>query len=175
MCHMYPFSAEEQAVSGRWRALTRAHAQRMTDHEPDLAMYFLDAFVNILLTAGVNKSHAGLQGEVETRFGERVAVIVKGAQRLRKAIGEEVTSCDFEILYAAIDAPFDPSRMDDAFAGDYTKGRDDPELILCTTDLGLARFARIAGKAGEWDEAVLLRPKIVLRSGIDEMMAEDTA
>lgn len=136
-------------------------------------MYFLDAFVNILLTAGVNKGHDWVQTEVE-KFGERVAVIVKGAQRIRKAIGEEVTSCDFEILYTAIDAEFDASRMDDVFAGG-TKERVDPELVLCTTDLGLVRCARIAGKAGEWDEAVLLKPKVVFRSGIEELMAEDTA
>jgi hypothetical protein len=147
----------------------------MSDHEPHLAMYFIDTFVNILLTAGVDKSRPVLQKEVETRFADRVAVIVKGAQRLRKAIGEEVTSCDFEILHTPQETPFDPAHMGDAFAGDYEKGRGSPEPVLCTTDLGLARIERIAGRVGEWDEAVLLRPKIVLKSGIDELLAEDSA
>jgi len=143
----------------------------MTDHEPDLAMYFIDAFVNILLTAGVSATQSTLHDNIASRFGDRVAIIVKGAQKLRKAIGEEVTSCDFEVLHVLQDAEFRPSTMDDAFAGDYEKGRDEPEPVLCTTDLGLARVAKKPGKAGEWDEAILLRPKIVLQSGIDGMMA----
>jgi hypothetical protein len=160
---------EEQAISGRWRAITRAHVQRMTDHEPDLANYFIDAFVNILLTGGVSETKSALHDNIATRFGDKIAIIVKGAQRLRKAIGEEVTSCDFEILHVLHDTVFRPSTMDDAFASGYEKGRQGPELVLCTTDLGLARVARKPGKVGDWDEAILLRPKIVLQSGIDEM------
>ncbi|KAF8225286.1 hypothetical protein L208DRAFT_1307020 [Tricholoma matsutake] len=162
--------AEEQAVSGRWRSLTRAHVQRMTDHEPDLAMYFIDAFANILLTAGIRETQSALHENIATRFGDKVAIIVKGAQKLRKAIGEEVTSCDFEVLYVLQDTEFKPSTMDDAFAGDYEKGREEPEPVLCTTDLGIARVVRKPGKVGDWDETILLRPKIVLQSGIEEMM-----
>jgi hypothetical protein len=143
----------------------------MTDHEPDLAMYFIDAFVNILLTAGVTETQSALHENIATRFGDKVAIIVKGAQKLRKAIGEEVTSCDFEVLHVTRDTGFKPSEMDDAFASDYEKGREEPEPVLCTTDLGLARVVRKPGKVGDWDEAILLRPKIVLQSGIDEMMA----
>jgi hypothetical protein len=143
----------------------------MTDHEPDLAMYFIDAFVNILLTAGVSETQSVLHDNITTRFGDRIAIIVKGAQRLRKAIGEEVTSCDFEVLHVLHDTMFKPSTMDDAFTSGYEKGRQEAEPVLCTTDLGLARVARKPGKVGDWDEAILLRPKIVLQSGIDEMMA----
>lgn len=145
----------------------------MTDHEPDLAMYFIDAFVNILLTAGVTETQPALHESIVTRFGDRIGIIVKGAQKLRKAIGEAVTSCDFEVLHVIQDTAFKPTTMDDGFASDYEKGRDseEPEPVLCTTDLGLARVVRKPGKVGEWDEAILLRPKIVLQSGIDEMMA----
>lgn len=95
---------------------------------------------------------------------------MKGAQKLRKAIGEAVTSCDFEVLHVLPDTAFKPVEMDDAFASDYDKGREEPEPVLCTTDLGLARVVRKPGKVGEWDEAILVRPKIVLQSGINEMM-----
>ncbi|KAF5374677.1 hypothetical protein D9615_008989 [Tricholomella constricta] len=163
--------AEEQAVSGRWRALTRAHIPRMANHE--LAMYFMDAFVNILLAADVAQQRSELQEAIESRFAERVGVIVKGAQTLRKAIGEEITSSDFEIVYVAHDSPFNPSAMDDAFASDFEKGRDKPEPVLCTTELGLTRVVKVPGRVGEWDETVLLRPKIALKSGIDEMMGTE--
>ncbi|KAF8058634.1 hypothetical protein FPV67DRAFT_1455170 [Lyophyllum atratum] len=155
---------EEQAISGRWRALTRAHIPRMAEHE--LAMYFIDAFVNILIAAEVTQQHSELQEAIESRFAKRIAIIVKGAQRLRRAIGEEITSCDFE-------CPFNPTQMDDTFASSFEKGRDEPEPVLCTTELGLARVVKMPGKVGEWDESVLLRPKIALKSGIDEMMAPE--
>jgi len=160
---------EEQAVSGRWRALTRTHVPRMAEQE--LAMYFIDAFVNILLAAEVIEHPSELQAVIESRFAKRIAIVVKGAERLRRAIGEEVTSCDFEIVYVSHDSPFDPSQMDDTFASGFETGRDGPEPVLCTTELGLARVVKVPGKAGEWEETVLLRPKIALNSGIDEMMA----
>ncbi|RDB20679.1 hypothetical protein Hypma_012266 [Hypsizygus marmoreus] len=164
--------AEEQAVSGRWRALTRAHVQQLnSNHEPDLAMYFIDAFVNILLTAGVTDTRSELQEAIASRFADRVGVVVKSAQRLRKAIGEEVTSCDFEVIYIAHDSPFDPPRMDDSLAGAFEERRGEAEPVLCTTDLGLGRLVRAAGRVGEWEQNVLLRPKIALESGIDELMS----
>lgn len=156
--------------------MTRTYVQRTAEHEPDLAMYFIDAFINILLVAGVTHDHTKLHEEIATRFSERVAVIVKGAQMLRKAIGEDVTSCDFEMIFVPHDKPFDPSKMDDTFAGTSERGKDTSELVLCTTELGLVRIVKKPGKIGEWDQAVLLRPKIALLSGINEMLAgEDTA
>ncbi|GLB37970.1 hypothetical protein LshimejAT787_0410210 [Lyophyllum shimeji] len=162
---------EEQAVSGRWRALTRTHIPRMAEQE--LAMYFIDAFVNILLAAEVTQHPSELHEAIESRFAKRISIIVKGAERLRRAIGEEVTSCDFEIAYVSHESPFDPAQMDDTFASGFDTGRDEPEPVLCTTELGLARVVKVPGKVGQWEETVLLRPKIALKSGIDEMMAAE--
>jgi hypothetical protein len=141
----------------------------MTDHEPDLAMYFIDAFVNILLTAGINETQSTLHESIATRFGDKVAIVVKGAQRLRKAIGEEITSCDFEVLHVLHDMEFNSTTMDDAFASDHEQKRAEPEAVLCMTDLGLARVVRKPGKVGDWDEAIVVKPKIILQSGVEEM------
>lgn len=166
-------SSEEQTISGRWRALTRAYV-RQNDQE-HLAIYFIDGFVNILLTAGAHQSQRELHDFIASKFAERIGIIVKSAQGLRKAIGEDVTSCDFEVVFVPQDRLFDPSKMDDTFASGFEKGRGNPEPVLCTTDLGLARSAKVPGKVGEWEQTILLRPKIALQSGIDEMMAEQTA
>lgn len=141
----------------------------MADHEPDLAMYFVDAFVNIVLTAGGKSLQPTIHHTIMSRFAERIAIIVKGAQRLRKAISEEMTSCDLEVLYFVQDTVFDPLVMDDALSSDPPQTQEKSETVMCTTDLGLARVERKHGKPGEWDEKVLQKPKIVLRSGIDEM------
>ena len=149
--------------------MTRAYV-RQNDHE-HLAIYFVDAFVNILLTAGAHQNQKALHDLIVSSYAERINVIVKDAQALRKAIGEDITSCDFEIIFVPQDKLFDPSKMDDSFASGFEKGREDREPVLCTTDLGLARSAKVPGKTGEWERAVLLRPKIALQSGVAEMMA----
>ncbi|KAG6918268.1 hypothetical protein DXG01_015642 [Tephrocybe rancida] len=161
--------AEEQAVSGRWRALTRKYLPNTAEHE--LSLLFVDAFVNILLVADAVMIHAELQKAIETRFAERVSIIVKGAQRLRKAIGEEVTSCDFEVLFVNYDTPFSPAQMDDAFVSGFEKGREEPEPVLCATELGLEKNERQPGKEGSWESIVLVRPKIALKSGIEDMVS----
>ena len=149
--------------------MTRAYV-RQNDHE-HLAIYFVDAFVNILLTAGAYQKQKTLHDLIASSYAERINIIVKGAQALRKAIGEDITSCDFEVIFIPRDRLIDPSKMDDSFASGFEKGREDRELVLCTTDLRLARSAKVPSKAGEWEHAILLRPKIALQSGVAETMA----
>ncbi|KAG6810507.1 hypothetical protein H0H92_011558 [Tricholoma furcatifolium] len=157
---------EEQAVSGRWRALTRKYLPRTSCHE--LSLLFVDAFINILLVADVLLPHAQLQKAIETRFTERISIIVDSAQKLRKAIGEEITSFDFEIAFVNHDTVFSPDDMDDAFASEFEKGRQNIEPVLCTTELGLEKFERRTEKGG-WESTILVRPKIVLKSQIEAM------
>ncbi|KAJ7463209.1 hypothetical protein FB451DRAFT_1012311, partial [Mycena latifolia] len=45
-------TAQPQAVAGRCRALTHADVQELVPSVPDLADYFVDAVVNVLLAAG---------------------------------------------------------------------------------------------------------------------------
>ncbi|KAG6901752.1 hypothetical protein C0995_008317 [Termitomyces sp. Mi166 len=163
-------NAEEQAISGRWRALTRKYLPNTDEHE--LSYLFIDAIINILLVANAVLSHDELLKTIETRFAERIAIIVRGAQKLRKAIGEEVTSCDLEVIFINHDSdtPFSRTQMDDAFAGNFENGKDEPEPVLCTMELGLQKFERRPGKEVIWEDTILLRPKIALRSGIEEMV-----
>ncbi|KAF8959230.1 hypothetical protein BDZ97DRAFT_1667372 [Flammula alnicola] len=159
--------SEEQAISGRWRQLTRTHLQRMLAHEPDLSSDMMNAIANIFTTAGLKDSPEMVHERISNRFAARIAVVMKLAQGLNKRIGEGITSCDLEALYIAPDVTYNSITMEDAMglasAGGVGSGR---ETILCTTDLGLVRAEKIAGAMGDWKESVLLRPKVVLYSGI---------
>ena len=70
--------------------------------------------------------------------------------------------CYSEALYIAPDIVYDPTTMEDAIG----TGSVEQETIICTTDLGLVRAEKVAGTRGDWKEAVLLKPKVVLYSGI---------
>ncbi|KAF9476873.1 hypothetical protein BDN70DRAFT_949660 [Pholiota conissans] len=156
---------EEQAVSGRWRQLTRKHLQRMFAHNPDLSSDMLGAVANIFTTAGLKESPEMAYERIASRFAARVSVVMKLAVDLNKHIGEGITSCDLEALYIMPDVAFNPTTMEDAL-GASSSPETLQETILCTTDLGLVRAEKIAGSRGDWKESVLLKPKVVLYSGI---------
>jgi len=140
----------------------------MLSQEPDLTSDMAHAFACIALTAGIKGSLNGVFERIMTRFGERIGVVMKTAQRLNKTIGEGVTSCDLEALYIAPDVLYAEVTMDDALGSTPTSDTvaAGGEAILCTTDLGLVRAEKVSGSIGEWRESVLLKPKVVLHSGL---------
>jgi hypothetical protein len=164
---------EEQAVSGRWRQLTRLHFQRLVA-PPNFANDMAEVLANIFIAAGFKESLAALQLQIVTCFGERIHLVMRCAQQLNKTIGEGVTSCDLEPLYIESEIPFDGHTMEDSL------NTSDPSLlpvtpnsdekILCTTDMGLGRAEKISGKSGEWHEVTLLKPKVILPSRLLELI-----
>ncbi|KAH9485813.1 hypothetical protein JR316_0002728 [Psilocybe cubensis] len=159
--------SEEQAVSGRWRQLTRTHLQRMLSQDPDLTSEMADAFASIFVTAGYNKSLMTVHDWILNRFSGQISTVMNLAKRLNKQIGEGVTSCDLEALYIAPDVPYNATTMEDALrTTSARKLENGHDMILCTTDLGLVRAEKISGTTGDWHESVLLRPKVILSSGL---------
>lgn len=152
---------EEQAVSGRWRALTRVYAQRAQTTEPDLVHRFIEFFTHILITAGYDGTTESVQKELNDQFRNRLLEVVGLARRLSQAMGEGVTSCDLEINYVASNHPLEPVTMEDAWAKSTGAGEPDPDdRVLCTTDLGLNRIEKLPGK-DKANISVLLKPKVV--------------
>lgn len=162
---MYLFKlSEDQAVSGRWRALTRRHLQRMLAEEPDLTIYMVNAFVNIILTAGLHNDSTALQEYLIETFGHKIGELLEKAKKLNKVIGEEIIQCDLEALYIAPDMVYTEMTME--VVGDEQVGGTGGDRVLCTTKLGLVKAVKRTGKVGEWDEAVLLRPAVILQSNV---------
>lgn len=183
--------AEEQSVSGRWRALTRQHVQRMMrgrssspSPSPDigeLVVFMVDALVNVLLIAGLNRrrlsgspvhTHTSLHEKVTESFAGQLHVVLSLARRLNKAVGEQVTSCDLETLYISPNVVFNPVTMEDT-AGPQSPNatpKNTPEIVLCTTDLGLVRAEKVPLTRGEWNESVLMKPKVMLVSGVRDII-----
>ncbi|KAH6897985.1 hypothetical protein BKA70DRAFT_1375380 [Coprinopsis sp. MPI-PUGE-AT-0042] len=181
--------AEEQSISGQWRALTRKHAQRMMTstnsrspsrspqmppNADELIVYMVDTLVNVLLVSGLNEAptihtHNQLHSQIMAAFSSQLNVILSQAKRLNKAVGEGVVSCDLEALYVAPDAGYMPETME-ASTMVESSGSRPPERVLCTTDLGLARAIKVPGTRGEWEESVLLKPKVILVAELHEIL-----
>lgn len=77
------------------------------------------------------------------------------------------------------DTVFNPETMQDSFGMGvdprHKEGKEtrNTEGVLCTTDLGLVRAEKKPGTIGEWDESVLLKPKVVLQSGLNGLISSD--
>ncbi|KAF8131993.1 hypothetical protein EV363DRAFT_1431287 [Boletus edulis] len=162
---------EPQAVGGRWRALTRGHAQKVALQETDLhatmVSHISDTLVIILVASGCTKSYEEAYRLFTQKFGERISNIVKMASRLNKAMGEEVTSADLWPTNAIMGDKFDGATMDNF----ETQGEDsEGKTILCTTALGLQRSEKVMqGNAVEFKNTILLKPKVALESVADAL------
>ncbi|KAG9312277.1 hypothetical protein JVU11DRAFT_7582 [Chiua virens] len=167
---------ETQAVGGRWRALTRAHAQKVALQEADLhstmVSHISDTLVIILVAAGCTKSYEDTYRTFTQKFGERVSNIVKMATRLNKAMGEEVTSADLWPINAASGDKFDKMLMDNFESSGHDSGEN---VVLCTTALGLQRSEKVVqGDVTDYKNTTLLKPKVALES-VADMLDRDEA
>ncbi|KAJ7805593.1 hypothetical protein B0H14DRAFT_2382728, partial [Mycena olivaceomarginata] len=158
-------ASQDQVAAGQWRALTHAHVQELIYGTPELGDYFVDAFVNVLLTASFKSNSAALHALIAKRFSDRIAALVRLALGLNKAVGTEVTACELKTLSVAPGVPFDAETMVDVVDG----AGQASEAVLCTCELGLPRSDKVDGA---WTRSILLKPKVVLPSGVEELLAQ---
>lgn len=153
-------------MGGRWRALTRAHAQKVALQEADLhatmVAHISDTLVIILVASGCTKSYEEAYRMFTQKFGERISNIVKMASRMNKAMGEEVTSADLWPVNVTSGDKFDRVTMEN-----FETGEEDLEgkAVLCTTALGLQRSEKVVkGDVVDFKTTMLLKPKVALES-----------
>jgi len=143
----------EQAVSGRWRSLTRGQLKLETNTWLDE----LTVLREILMAASWEVNS---QDNVRS-FEAKVEAIFKAVLDVRTAIGEKVTSADIEVNVVPPGSPFIKALMEDEYPDDRREGR--PESVIATTGIGLWKVAP-SGPNGALAYANVLSPKIVLES-----------
>ncbi|KAI6046242.1 hypothetical protein EDC04DRAFT_2558036 [Pisolithus marmoratus] len=169
-------STETQAISGRWRALTRRHAQKLVLQQDDLHSTLVtrisDTLITIMVAAGCTKSYEDVYREFTQKFGERVSNIVKMAVRLNKVIGEEVTSADLWPTHGTTGEKFNSETMEDL--EDQSDQTEKP--VLCTTALGLSRSEKVVlGDTTDFKFTVLKKTKVVLEPVADGLEREEVS
>ena len=155
---------EGQAVAGRWRQLTRSHLQSRLPKQPqDLQPSLVETAANITVLANYATVAEVVVPQIRKRFGRRINTIIRLAQSLNKKAGEGVTSCDLEFLHVAPNTAYNPSDMEDGFKVGFGT---EAESVICTTDLGLLRSEKSSEAEGQRRVSVLVKPKVVLPSGL---------
>ncbi|PCH36671.1 hypothetical protein WOLCODRAFT_109015 [Wolfiporia cocos MD-104 SS10] len=172
---------EEPSVSTRWRVLTQSSLRSITWSEATehhLRNNLAELVTEIMLLAGSSISPPALYQTLCTQFGERLQSIITISLSLQKAMGEGVVSSHLEPSICTWGMPFNPNEMVDAFPSSHERtprpsDRSSP-LLLGTTEVGLQRVEqRESGDkiAGHPHIVMLLKPKVVLETFIDELRA----
>jgi len=152
-------STEEQAVSGRWRALTRAHTRPSTE---TWLKELYQKLLSVLMIASWGVRHP------ET-YGHRLPSIFIAINELRMAIGEKFTSADLDIVVFECDKIYNPTKMDNVYSGGrQCSGKREPEAIVGTTGIGLGKV--IAETADVLQIRSLIAAKIVLWSTLNKAL-----
>jgi hypothetical protein len=178
MCVELTFSGtftEEQAVAGRWRALTISQMRRIGNNvEETFVPIVIYQLLNILVTAGWAGSIEQVRTAIVTKFRDRLVVVAKQAIRLRKTIGEDIISSDYDVLYVKQGDEFDPAIMDDAYAEEPSNSQLDRRIsvgVLCS-ELGLRRITKENRENGR-TESLVMKPKVVLHSELKAAASRD--
>ncbi|KAG1824475.1 uncharacterized protein BJ212DRAFT_528756 [Suillus subaureus] len=161
---------EAQAISGRWRALTSAYAHNHEESQliASVTPYLTGHFSNIMLAAGCSVEPEILRASVEKKLSDRIILLFKLALQLNKIMMEEITSADLRTVTVPFETTYSAEQMEDAYVdGDPAAGG---VRVLCTTDLGLRRITRLATSGDkQWDDKLLLKPKVALKTVVDSM------
>ncbi|KIM86829.1 hypothetical protein PILCRDRAFT_4707 [Piloderma croceum F 1598] len=164
--------AEDQTVSGRWRALTHRHARTLPHDDPtqtsSAEMAVVNDLVDILIIAGYRRHHQEGFEMVSRKFGDKIKAINKASFRLNQVLKEEIISSDLEPVWVSPNISFDPAGMED-FGGEQVR-QQQSDRVLCITEMGLQRVVRqIKENRSRPETTLLLKPKVALESVTDSM------
>ena len=178
--------SEEQAISGRWRALTHAYARKALQSQSDISSSLqssiMEVLCHVLVTAGCTADRSIIQDKLQSEFIRGISVIIGLTIRLHQVLGEDITSGDLKVMWIPSGDMFDPVTMEDNDGqgkaqdgqGKAQKGKDG--RVLCTTGLGLRRSVRTGTKGGarSWQITDLRKSKVTLESVTQGMAMYDS-
>lgn len=102
------------------------------------------------------------------RYRDKVQDLVLQSLEVQRAIGEEVSSSDFQVICPPFNDEFCADSMENIDDCGRGKSRmsDNGRLVLCCTELGLRRCENVAGRddgEGEIVSTTLIKAKVALR------------
>jgi hypothetical protein len=103
---------------------------------------------------------------VTQKCGKKISAGIVLALRLNKMLGCEITSVDLELMCPSPGAVFNPSSMEDEYAG-MGNNRSTYSPLFVATELGVTARVKFPCEGRQHvKERVLLRTKVVLNSAL---------
>lgn len=128
--------------------------------------------LNVLIVSGFRCPNEESKADARQRLRVGgLSGIVDMALRLNSAIGEEASSMNIIPLIIPGEVNFDPATMDNYY-GDYPDGKKiagavNNGCVIGTVGMGLRR---LSSESESLRGEILLRPKVVLKSVMQELM-----
>ena len=139
-------------------------------YERHLMPKLVGTLAEIIVAAGHRQDAATVRKHIIDRFANRLEEVIKAGQDLHKVIGEDITSCDLEVVWLQPGTPFDAGLMDDTFGPTTINDREE---VACVTDVGLRSKEKVSGSTKR-KQSVLLKAKVLLPSGLAGIRVRDT-
>ncbi|KAF9524958.1 hypothetical protein CPB83DRAFT_860290 [Crepidotus variabilis] len=147
-------ASTDQAVAGRWRALTRAQLRSNTDNWGSELEHDLRA---LLAVASWNAPT-----EQQGSFASKLPAIFRAVEDVKVSLSEKFTSADIEITSIHPKTAFIKTIMEESYGEDTGSEND---VVIATTGLGLSKVVRSTEGPDIHFENVLM-PKVVLESSL---------
>lgn len=154
---------EAQAISGRWRVLSRIHIVHSWISEPgSLVKGIIAGLSDILLAASCTALESDIISMITSKFEERISLLVGYAGRLNKLF-DDVISSDFEVLAVRPGEVFEARNMEDT---DDDQVMIQEGVVLCATHLGLMKRVPegTLWERGRKQKVTVLKAKVLLES-----------
>jgi hypothetical protein len=146
-----------------------AHLQESkAAYEQHLMPSLANTLAEIVVAAGSKQDAAIVRKQITDRFAIRLEEVIRAAQDLHKVIGEDITSCDFEVVWLRPGTPFDAGVMEDTFGATAVNDREE---VACVTDIGLRSKEKVLGSLKK--QSVFLKAKVLLPSGLAGIRLRD--
>lgn len=103
------------------------------------------------------------------QFEKRIPPLLKAVKNLRKALSEDITSMDVEVIVPQAGSNFDPNWMEDGFGDKKSRLLGTQEKVVGTTGLGLGKR-----KDGMNEVEMMLFPQVALEGVMEEAMKPES-
>ena len=101
-------------------------------------------------------------------FRNRLGTIFKTAQRLRQAIGQDITSDDYKLYTILPDKPFRTIGMEEVYGDGAKQSSAESRIVLGTTALGLVKMTPPDGLQDSG--TCVIPPKVVVNTSFGDIL-----
>ncbi|CAA7260313.1 unnamed protein product [Cyclocybe aegerita] len=156
-------SSQQQAVSGRWRALTRSEIEFSSETWENEVM------------ASISKIFAVARWDFpgpdqRTSFQRQLSTLFNAIKEIRLVLGQQFTSADLEVRIPRTDMVYDPTLLDEAYSDGRASEREArAEEVAGTIEMGLVKVQPLQGSE-RLQEEILLKPKVLLGPTLREAL-----
>ncbi|KAF9025799.1 hypothetical protein BDZ89DRAFT_1068047, partial [Hymenopellis radicata] len=147
-----------QSVSGRWRAITRAH--KGVNYSSDSLSHCMISKLDTVLTIAGWPSLDSSNNH--GRYRERISQILLLASKVDKMLGQSITTQDILLYVVQPGVPFGSHRMSDMNGPSKVDG----EEVLCAAEIGVESSESSRKDGAKIEPYILLKPGVVVHSSL---------